>query len=153
MDAALDGASIVIDLANSPSFEDAAAMEFFQTSGRNLLAAGKKAGVVQHIALSVVGTAKLQASGYFRAKQAQEELIEASGTPYTIVHSTQFFEFMGAIARAATDGNEVRLSSAPIQPIISAATTNSPSVRPHQIPATPIPVSRARYSESGSPST
>ena len=94
-------------------------MEFFQTSGRNLLAAGKKAGVVQHIALSVVGTAKLQASGYFRAKQAQEELIEASGTPYTIVHSTQFFEFMGASARAATDGNEVRLSSAPIQPIIS----------------------------------
>jgi len=119
LEAALAGTAVVIDLANSPSFEDAAAMEFFQTSGRNLLAAEKKAGVGHHIALSVVGTAKLQASGYFRAKQTQEELIEASGTPYTIIHSTQFFEFMGAIARAATQGNEVRLSSALIQPIIS----------------------------------
>lgn len=119
LDAALEGTSIVIDLANSPSFEDTAAMEFFQTSGRNLLAAEKRAGIVHHVALSVVGTAKLQASGYFRAKQAQEELIEASGIPYTIIHSTQFFEFMGAIARAATQGNEVRLSSALIQPIIS----------------------------------
>src|SRR5690606_16448544 len=106
------GTSVVIDLANSPSFEDAAAMEFFHTSGRNLLAAEKKAGVVHHLALSVVGTARLQDSGYFRAKQAQEELIEASGTPFTIIHATQFFEFMGAIARAATQGNEVRLSSA-----------------------------------------
>lgn len=119
LDAALGGASIVIDLANSPSFEDAAAMEFFRTSGRNLLAAEKKAGVTHHVALSVVGTARLQASGYFRAKQAQEELIEASGIPYTIIHSTQFFEFMGAIARGATQGDEVRLSSALIQPIIS----------------------------------
>ncbi|MBA4762140.1 SDR family oxidoreductase [Sphingomonas sp.] len=115
--AALEGASVVIDLANSPSFEDAAAMDFFQTSGRNLLAAEAKAGVDHHIALSVVGTARLQASGYFRAKQAQEALIEASGIPYTIVHSTQFFEFMGAIARGATEGNEVRLSAALIQPI------------------------------------
>lgn len=119
LDAAVAGASIVVDLANSPSFEDAAAMEFFQTSGRNLLAAGKQAGVTHHVALSVVGTAKLQASGYFRAKQAQEELIEASGIPYTIIHSTQFFEFMGAIARGATQGNEVRLSPALIQPIMS----------------------------------
>lgn len=119
LEAALAGASIVIDLANSPSFEDIAAMEFFQISGRNLLAAEKEAGVGHHIALSVVGTAKLQASGYFRAKQAQEDLIAASGIPYTIIHSTQFFEFMGAIARGATQGNEVRLSSSLIQPIIS----------------------------------
>ena len=119
LEAALEGASIVIDLANSPSFEDAAAMEFFRVSGRNLLTAEKKAGVRHHVALSVVGTAKLQASGYFRAKQAQEDLIAASGIPYTIIHSTQFFEFMGAIANSATHGNEVRLSSALIQPIIS----------------------------------
>jgi len=119
LDAVLEGASVVIDLANSPSFEDAAAMEFFLTSGNNLLAAEKKAGVRHHVALSVVGTEKLQASGYFRAKQAQEDLIQASGIPFTIVHSTQFFEFMGAIANGATQGNEVRLSSALIQPIIS----------------------------------
>lgn len=116
---ALAGASIVIDLANSPSFEDAAAMAFFQTSGRNLFAAEKKAGVAHHVALSVVGTAKLQASGYFRAKQAQEDMIESSGISYSIVHSTQFFEFMGAIARGATQGNEVRLSPALFQPISS----------------------------------
>ncbi|MES2337120.1 MAG: SDR family oxidoreductase [Pseudomonadota bacterium] len=116
---AMRGASVVIDLANSPSFEDAAAMEFFETSGRNLFAAETKAGVAHHIALSVVGTARLQASGYFRAKQAQETLIAASGIPDTIVHSTQFFEFMGAIARGATEGGEVRLSSALIQPISS----------------------------------
>ena len=115
----LEGASIVIDLSNSPSFEDAAAMAFFQTSGRTLLSAEKKVGVLHHVALSVVGTARLQASGYFRAKQAQEELIEASGIPYTIIHSTQFFEFMGAIARGATQGNDVRLSSALFQPILS----------------------------------
>ena len=119
LDAVLEGASVVIDLANSPSFEDAAAMEFFQTAGRNLLTAEKKAGVRHHVALSVVGTAKLQASGYFRAKQAQEDLILASGIPFTIIHSTQFFEFMGAIANGATQGSEVRLSSALIQPIIS----------------------------------
>ncbi len=119
LDAVLEGASVVIDLANSPSFEDAAAMEFFQTAGRNLLTAEKKAGVRHHVALSVVGTARLQASGYFRAKQAQEDLILASGIPFTIIHSTQFFEFMGAIANGATQGSEVRLSSALIQPIIS----------------------------------
>ncbi len=125
LEAALEGASIVIDLANSPSFEDAAAMEFFQVSGRNLLAAEKKAGVHHHIALSVVGTAKLQSSGYFRAKQAQEDLIAASGILYTIIHSTQFFEFMGAIANSATRDNEVRLSSALIQPIISDDVANA----------------------------
>jgi len=119
LDEAMEGASIVIDLANSPSFEDEAAMTFFETSGRNLIAAETKAGVRHHIALSVVGTAKLQASGYFRAKQVQERLIETSGIPYTIIHSTQFFEFMGAIANGATQGNEVRVSPALIQPILS----------------------------------
>lgn len=119
LDAALEGAAVVIDLANSPSFEDAAAMKFFETSGRNLLAAEARAGVRHHVALSVVGTANLQASGYFRAKQAQEDLIEASGIPYSIIHSTQFFEFMGAIAKGATQGSEVRLSTALIQPISS----------------------------------
>lgn len=116
---ALAGAEVVIDLANSSSFEDEPAMDFFQTSGRNLLAAGKAAGVRHHIALSVVGTAKLQGSGYFRAKQAQEDLIRASGLPYTLIHSTQFMEFIGAIARSATIGDEVRLSSALLQPILS----------------------------------
>lgn len=117
--AALDGAEVVIDLANSPSFEDGPAMDFFATAGRNLLAAGRAAGIGHHIALSVVGTEKLQDSGYFRAKQAQEDLIRDSGLPYTIIHSTQFMEFTGAIARAATVGNEVRLSSAQMQPILS----------------------------------
>ncbi len=116
---ALSGAEVVLDLANSPSFEDAAVMDFFETSGRNLLAAGKAAGIRHHVALSVVGTDRLQASGYFRAKQAQEELIRASGIPYTIVHSTQFIEFLGRIAQSAADAEEVRLSDAWIQPISS----------------------------------
>ena len=116
---ALAGAEVVIDLANSPSFEDGPAMDFFQTAGRNLLAAGKAAGIRHHIALSVVGTGKLLASGYFRAKEAQEELIRASGLPYTIIHSTQFMEFVGAIARSATHDDEVRLSPAQLQPILS----------------------------------
>ncbi|MDB5657860.1 MAG: NmrA family transcriptional regulator [Cypionkella sp.] len=119
LEAALQGAEVVIDLANSPSFEDLPAMDFFQTAGRNLLAAGKAAGVKHHIALSVVGTAKLQDSGYFRAKKAQEDLIRASDLPYTIIHSAQFMEFMGAIARAAAVGDEVHLSSALMQPILS----------------------------------
>ncbi|WP_088348791.1 MULTISPECIES: SDR family oxidoreductase [Rhodomicrobium] len=116
---AVAGARIVVDLANSPSFEDKPAMDFFETSGRNLLAAEKEAGVAHHVALSVVGTDRLQASGYFRAKKAQERLIEASGIPYTIVHSTQFFEFVGPIAQSATEGQTVRLPSAHIQPIAS----------------------------------
>lgn len=116
---ALAGAEVVIDLANSSSFEDGPAMDFFQTAGRNLLAAGTAAGIRHHIALSVVGTEKLQASGYFRAKQAQEDLIRASGLPYTIIHSTQFMEFTGAIARAATVEGEIRLSPAQMQPIMS----------------------------------
>jgi uncharacterized protein YbjT (DUF2867 family) len=119
LEAALDGAEIVIDLSNAPSFEAAAAMAFFQASGRNLAAAERKAGVRHHVALSVVGAARLQASGYFRAKQAQEDLIQASGMPHSIVQSTQFFEFIGAIAASATQGQQVRLPPALIQPIFS----------------------------------
>ncbi|HEV7645068.1 MAG TPA: SDR family oxidoreductase [Pyrinomonadaceae bacterium] len=114
---ALSGAEVVIDVANSPSFEDKAVMEFFETSGRNLLGAETAAGVKHHIALSVVGTDRLPESGYLRAKMAQEKLIRESGVPYTIVHSTQFFEFLSGIAQAATDGETVRLSPAYFQPI------------------------------------
>ena len=117
---ALAGAQVVVDVANSPSFEDAAALAFFETSGRNLLAAEKAAGVGYHIALSVVGTDRLQAMGYFRAKLLQEKLIVAAGTPYTIVHATQFFEFMGGIAQAGAAADTVRLSTAALQPIASA---------------------------------
>ncbi|MDR9772574.1 SDR family oxidoreductase [Rhizobium hidalgonense] len=116
---ALAGAQVVLDLANSPSFEDKAVLEFFETSGRNLLAAEKVAGVKHHIALSVVGTDRLQESGYFRGRLAQEKLIEASGIPYTIVHSTQFMEFLNGIAQSGTVGETVRLSPAYVQPIAS----------------------------------
>jgi uncharacterized protein YbjT (DUF2867 family) len=111
----LAGASVVVDVANSPSFEDKAVLEFFETSERNLLAAN----VGHHVALSVVGTDRLLASGYFRAKMAQENLIKASPIPYTIVRATQFFEFVGSIAQAATDGQTVRLSTVLMQPIVS----------------------------------
>lgn len=117
LDAAMAGTDIVVDLANSPSFEDKAVMEFFQLSGRNLMAAEKRAGVAHHLALSVVGTDRLPASGYLRAKAAQEKLIRDSGMAYTIVHSTQFFEFLGGIARNGAAGQDLRLSSAFIQPI------------------------------------
>lgn len=113
----LQGADIVVDVANSPSFEDAAVMHFFETAGRNIAAAEKAAGVKHHVALSVVGTENLQDSGYFRAKLVQENLIKASGIPYTIVRATQFFEFLASIAHAATEGEEVRLTSALFQPI------------------------------------
>src|SRR2546430_2270445 len=116
---ALAGVRVVVDVANSPSFEDKAVLEFFETSGRNLLAAEAAAGVGHHIALSVVGTDRLLASGYFRAKMAQENLIKASAIPYTIVRATQFFEFVGAIAQSATDGQTVRLPPALMQPIVS----------------------------------
>lgn len=116
---AIAGAQAVIDVANSPSFEDAAVMAFFKTAGRNLGAAEKIAGVRHHIALSVVGSDRLPESGYLRAKVAQEELIKASGIPYTIVRSTQFFEFLGGIAQSATDGHIVRLSPALLQPVAS----------------------------------
>lgn len=116
---ALTGADVVVDVANSPSFEDKAAMEFFETSGQNLLRAEEAAGVRHHVALSVVGTDRLQASGYFRAKLAQESLIKNSGIPYTIVRATQFFEFVRGIAQSATEGRTVRLPSAMMQPIVS----------------------------------
>jgi len=115
--AALDGASVVVDVSNSPSFEGAAALEFFQTSTRNLLAAESAAGVGHHVALSVVGADRLPDSGYLRAKVAQEKLIEDSSIPYSIVHATQFFEFVGRIADEATSGDTVRLAHVLIQPI------------------------------------
>jgi uncharacterized protein YbjT (DUF2867 family) len=120
---ALAGAHVVVDVANSPSFEDKPALEFFETSGRNLLAAEKTAGAKHHVALSVVGTDRLtrsgpgSLSGYFRAKMAQENLIKSSGIPFTIVHATQFFEFVKGIAQSGTDGSTVRLSSVLMQPI------------------------------------
>jgi uncharacterized protein YbjT (DUF2867 family) len=114
---ALAGAQIVVDVANSPSFEETAALEFFNTGGRNLLAAEAAAGVEHHVALSVVGTERLLAMGYFGAKLAQEDLIKAAAIPYTIVRATQFFEFVGAIAQSATDGQTVRLPPALMQPI------------------------------------
>ena len=114
---ALVGVQVVIDLANSPSFEDKAVLEFFETSGRNLLAAEAAAGSRHHVALSIVGIDRAPDIGYFRAKVAQEKLIEASGIPYTIVRATQFLEFLGAIADSATDGNVVRLPPGLFQPI------------------------------------
>jgi uncharacterized protein YbjT (DUF2867 family) len=114
---ALKGADVVVDLANSPSFEDKAVLEFFETAGRNLHAAETAAGVRHHVALSVVGTERLQGSGYFRAKMAQENLIKRSAIPSTIVRATQFFEFMGAIAESSAVGETVRLSTAYMQHI------------------------------------
>ena len=113
----LRGASVVVDVSNSPSFEDAAVLNFFETSTRNLLDAEAAAGVGHHVALSVVGTERLSESGYFRAKIAQEKMIAASSIPYTIVHATQFFEFVKSIAAAATDGNTVRLAPVLIRPM------------------------------------
>jgi uncharacterized protein YbjT (DUF2867 family) len=114
---ALVGASVVVDVSNSPSFEDAAVLRFFETSTRNLLAAEATAGVRHHVVLSVVGTERLSASGYFRAKIAQEQLTRGSSIPYSIVHATQFFEFVKSIADAATVGDTVRLAPVLIQPI------------------------------------
>ncbi len=120
---ALTGAQVVVDVANSPSFEDKPAMDFFETSGRNLLAAEKTANVKHHVALSVVGTDRLTGSGagslsgYFRAKLAQENLIKASGIPFTIVHATQFFEFVKGIAQSGGDGSDIQLSSVLMQPM------------------------------------
>src|SRR5213595_737174 len=122
---ALASAQVVVDVANSPSFEDKPAMEFFETSGRNLLAAEKTAGVKHHVALSVVGTDRLTGSvpgflsGYFRAKLAEENLIKASGMPFTIIRATQFFEFVKGIAQSGADGSTIRLSSVLMQPMVS----------------------------------
>jgi uncharacterized protein YbjT (DUF2867 family) len=113
----LQGASVVVDVSNSPSFEDAAVMNFFTTSTRNLLKAAATADVRHYVALSVVGTERLSESGYFRAKIAQERLIKDSSVPYSIVHATQFFEFFKSIAAAATEGNTVRLAPVMIQPM------------------------------------
>jgi uncharacterized protein YbjT (DUF2867 family) len=113
----LVGASVVVDVSNSPDWDDDAVMHFFRTSSSNLLAAEAAAGVGHHVALSVVGTDRLTESGYFRAKLAQEQLISRSSIPYTIVHATQFFEFVNSIADAATDGNQVRLPPAFFQPM------------------------------------
>jgi uncharacterized protein YbjT (DUF2867 family) len=115
--AVLDGASVVVDVSNSPSFESAVALEFFETSTRNLRAAEEAAGVGHHVALSVVGTERLPESGYFRAKIAQEALIKASPIPYSLVHATQFFEFIKSIAQDATTGSVVRLAPVLFQPM------------------------------------
>jgi len=135
VDEVLAGAAVVVDVSNSPSFEDAAAMNFFEKSGRILARAENQAGVRHHVALSVVGTERLQDMGYFRAKLAQEQLIKASGIPYTIVRATQFFEFLDAIAASGTTGTRVRLSNASFQPIaaedvataVAAAALGSPA--------------------------
>ena len=112
----LEGAQVVVDVANAPAWDDAAVLDFFETSCRNLLAAETVAGVGHHVTLSVVGTDRLPESGYFRAKVAQERLVEAGPVPYTIVRATQFFEFIGRIADSAADGNVVRLAPVLIQP-------------------------------------
>jgi uncharacterized protein YbjT (DUF2867 family) len=112
-----DGADVVVDVSNSPSFEDDAVMDFFRTSTRNILTAEQAAGVGHHVAMSIVGSDRLPDSGYLRAKVAQEELIEDSPVPYTIVRSTQFYEFVDSIADAATEGDTVRVPTAGIQPI------------------------------------
>jgi uncharacterized protein YbjT (DUF2867 family) len=114
---AVAGAQVVIDLANSPSFEDKAVLEFFEASSRNLLAAEAAAGVRHHVALSIVGIDRTPANGYFRAKVAQEKLIETSGIHYTIIRSTQFLEFLGGIAASSADGNVIRVSPGLFQPI------------------------------------
>jgi len=114
---ALAGANVVIDVTNSPSWEDAAVLDFFETSTRNLLAAEAAAGVGHHVALSVVGADRLPDSGYLRAKFAQERLIKAGSVPYTILRATQFFEFLGGIAGSAAAGDTVRLPTAPMQPL------------------------------------
>ncbi|HVX43675.1 MAG TPA: SDR family oxidoreductase [Mycobacteriales bacterium] len=120
LDEALAGAQVVVDLANSPSFEDQAVMEFFRTSGTNLLAAEAEAGVGHHVALTIVGADRVPDSGYMRAKIAQEQVIEAAEVPYTIVRSTQFLEFMRAAADAGAEGGTVRVPAAALQPIAAA---------------------------------
>jgi uncharacterized protein YbjT (DUF2867 family) len=117
---AFAGAAVVVDVANSPTFEDQPSMDFFQTAGRNIFAAEAPAGIAHHVALSVVGTERLLAMGYFRAKLAQENLIKSSGIPYTIVRATQFFEFVSGIADSSTKGDTVRLPHALMQPIAAA---------------------------------
>ena len=135
---AMAGTQVVIDLANSPSFEDKAVLEFFQTSGRNLLAAEAAAGVRHHVALSIVGTDRTPDNGYFRAKVAQEKLIEASGIPSTIIRSTQFLEFLGGIAASSADGTWSGFRPA----------CSSPSRRTTLLPSSPMWRSRRRATAS-----
>jgi uncharacterized protein YbjT (DUF2867 family) len=127
--AALAGADVVVDLATSPSFEDDAVLDFFRTAGRNLLTAEVEAGVGHHVALTIVGAERVPDSGYMRAKLAQEKVIEGAGQPYTIVRSTQFFEFLRSIADAGTDGDTVLVPTAALQPIaavdVAAAVTEA----------------------------
>jgi uncharacterized protein YbjT (DUF2867 family) len=129
LDSALADAQVVVDVANSPFFEDTAVLEFFETSGRNVLKAEADAGVKHHVALSVVGADRLPDSGYMRAKVAQEQLIKAAGRPYTIIRSTQFFEFLQVIADSVTEGDTVRVPTANLQPIaaqdVAAAVTET----------------------------
>lgn len=131
---ALENTQVVVDVSNSPSFDDRAVLDFFETSGRNLLAAERATGVGHHVALSVVGTEQLEESGYFRGKIAQEKLIQESGMPYTIVHSTQFFEFLSGIVKAGSEGGVVRVPTAAVQPIaaddVAAALTEVTLDRP-----------------------
>jgi uncharacterized protein YbjT (DUF2867 family) len=116
LEQALDGAQVVVDVSNAPAWDDAAVLDFFQTTARNLLAAEATAGVRHHVVLSVVGTDRLTESGYFRAKLAQEEVVKAASVPYTILRATQFFEFLGRIADSSTEGDTVRLPRALVQP-------------------------------------
>jgi uncharacterized protein YbjT (DUF2867 family) len=120
VDAALAGAQVVVDVSNSPSFDDAAVLKFFETSSTNLLAAEQRAGVRHHVILSIVGTDRVPQSGYLRAKLAQENLIKKSGMPYSILRSTQFFEFIARIAQSGANGASVRVSGAMFQPILSS---------------------------------
>jgi uncharacterized protein YbjT (DUF2867 family) len=113
---ALAGAQVVVDVSNAPAWDDAAVLEFFQTSSRNILAAEAVAGVTHHVTLSIVGTDRLQDSGYYRAKLAQEQAVKAGNVPYTILRATQFFEFIGRIADSSTDGETVRLPPVLVQP-------------------------------------
>ena len=125
LDTAMVGTHAVIDVTNPPSRDDKAVLEFFETSGRNLFAAERKAGVKHHVALSIVGTDRLSASGYFRGKIAQENLIRSSGVPYTIVRSTQFFEFVNGIVKASTKGKTIRVPWVLLQPIASDDVANA----------------------------
>jgi uncharacterized protein YbjT (DUF2867 family) len=132
---ALKGAQVVVDVANSPSFEDAAVLAFFENSGRNLARTEREAGVRHHVALSIVGVDRTQDSGYMRAKLAQEALITASGIPYTIVRATQFFEFLDAIAASGTTDGRVRLSTGAFQPIAAEDVADAVT---HAALATPV---------------
>lgn len=155
LDEAMAGAQVVVDVTNSPSFEDKAVLEFFETSGRNIVAAEVQADVKHHVALSVVGTERLPESGYLRAKMAQEKLIKASPIPYTILHSTQFFEFLGGIAQSGMVGETIHLPPALFQPIASddvvaalADVTVNPPVNGIVEVAGPEPVSMAGLVET-----